>query len=174
MKSIFFIFCMIVLAGCSSVTMKEPFPESQLTQEEQAQLTGSWETDGEVIHIAFTSNSVPWLAGVDWENEDFQLEKYRLYFVKRNNALYVCMQDETNEYLFAELKVENNNAFLWGPDTDYFEKLVESGKLKGSAKEDKYSATITLETAAADILELISTNQAAIDYKNPLLYRKLD
>ena len=44
MKILSAIFCMAILAGCSSVTMKEPFPESKLTKEEQGQLTGTWPT----------------------------------------------------------------------------------------------------------------------------------
>jgi len=173
------IFCMAILVGCSSVTMKEPFPESQLTKEEQAQLTGTWQLDGTVGHVAFASNGVPWLATVEWTDDDFVLGKSRLYFTKRNDSLYVCMPtepDETSEYLFAEIKPAANgeNVNAWGPNAVFFGNLVANGQLKGSAEKDAHSITVELETPAVEILELISTNHAAIDYKNPLLFQKLD
>jgi len=177
MKILPAIFCMAILVGCSSVTMKEPFPESKLTKKEQGQLTGTWRMDETVGHVAFTSNGISWLAGVDWKDDDFRLEKSRLYFTKRNGSLYVCMPtepDETSEYLFAEIKPTGKGVNAWGPDAAYFGKLVESGTLKGSVERGEHSTSVKLETPAAEILELIATNHAAIDYKNPLLFQKLD
>ncbi len=177
MKILSAIFCMVILAGCSSVTLKEPFPESQLTPEEQKQLTGTWRLDDSVMNVAFTSNGVPWMAGIDWKEEDFVLEKFRLYIAKRDDALYVCMPAEpskTNEYLFAEIKPSDDGIYVWGPDADYFAQLVGNGTLKGSVKKGDHSVEVTLDTPAVEILELISTNHAAIDYKKPLYYQKLD
>ncbi|RKX38360.1 MAG: hypothetical protein DRP64_15815 [Verrucomicrobia bacterium] len=177
MKILSAVFCMAILVGCSSVTMKEPFPGSQLTEKEQNQLTGTWQLDESVVHVAFTSNGVPWLAAVEWQDNDFVLNKSRLYFTKHNDALYVCMpteSDETSEYLFAEIKPAGKGINAWGPDAAYFGKLVESGTLKGSVERDEHSTSVKLETPAVEILELIATNHAAIDYKTPLLFRKLD
>ncbi len=177
MKILPAIFCLAILAGCSSVTMKEPFPESPLTEKEQKHLTGTWRLDESVVRVAFTSNGVPWLATVDWNADDFVLNKSRLYFAKRNDSLYVCAPiepDETSEYLFAEIKPTGKDVNAWGPDAAYFGKLVEDGTLKGSVKKGEHSTEVKLETPAVEILELIATNHAAIDYKNPLLFRKLD
>lgn len=177
MKILPAIFCMVIMAGCSSVTMRAPFPESQLTPEEQKKLTGTWRLDNSVMNIAFTSNGVPWMAGVDWRDEDFVLEKFRLYITRRDDALYACMPTEpdvTNTYLFAEIKPVDDGIIIWGPDADYFAKLVDSGKLKGSVEKGEHAVEVTLEAPAVEILELISTNPAAIDYKNPLFYQKLD
>jgi hypothetical protein len=63
--------------------------------------------------------------------------------------------------------------YVWGPDADFFAQQVKSGVLKGSVKQDRQTTTVSLETPAAAILELISTNGAAIDYRNPLIIRKL-
>ena len=177
MKILPAIFCMAILAGCSSVTMKEPFPESELTKEEQGQLTGTWRLDETVAHVAFTSNGVPWLASVEWKDDGFVLTRSRLYFTKHNDSLYVCMPtepDKTGEYLFAEIKPTGQGINAWGPDTAYFGKLVESGTLKGSVKKGEHSTEVKLETPAVEILELIATNHATIDYKTPLLFQKLD
>ena len=177
MKSFAVGLCVLFMAGCSGVTLKEPFPKSQLTEQEQKQLTGTWLMDDTVIHIEFTSNGVPWLATVDWEDNDFRLEKSRLYFTKRNDTLYVCMPTEPNnlnEYLFAEIKPDGNDLIAWGPDADYFGKMVENGTLKGSVERGEHSTRVELETPAGEILELIATNPAAIDYKTPLFFQKLD
>lgn len=177
MKILSTIFCMVILAGCSSVTIKEPFPESKLTEEEQKQLTGTWQLEEAVGQVAFTSTGIPWIATVDWKDDNFVLNKSRLYFAKHNDSLYVCMPtepDKTSEYLFAEIKPTSQGINAWGPDAVYFGKLVESGTLKGSVKRGEHSISVSLETPAAEILELISTNPAAIDYKNPLLFQKLD
>ncbi len=177
MKLLPVIFCMVILAGCSSVTMNEPFPESQLTPEEQKELTGIWRMEEMVMNVAFTSNGVPWMAGIDWQDEDFVLDKFRLYITKRDDTLYACMPTDpgvTNTYLFAEIKPTDDGIIVWGPDADYFATLVDNGTLKGSVKRGEHSVEVTLETPAAKILELISTNHAAIDYKNPLYYQKLD
>lgn len=171
------ILCVAILAGCSSVTIKEPFPESPLTPKEQQELTGTWRLEESVIQIAFTGNGVPWMAIVEWKDEDFALNKSRLYFTRHNEALYVCMPaepGETNKYFFAEIKPTDQSLVVWGPDADYCAQLVDRETLKGSVKRDKHSTTVSLETPAVEILELISTNQAAIDYKNPLLFQKLN
>ncbi|MCK5675920.1 MAG: hypothetical protein KAH99_02780 [Verrucomicrobia bacterium] len=82
--------------------------------------------------------------------------------------------DKTDEYLFAEIKPTGKGVNAWGPDADYFGKLVESGTLKGSVERNKHSTSVKLETPAVELLELITTNHAAIDYKTPLLFQKLD
>ena len=71
MKSLVAILCVLFMAGCSSVTMKDPFPETQLTEEEQGLLEGDWHIGDGVISIAFASNGIPWMAAVDWEDDDF-------------------------------------------------------------------------------------------------------
>ena len=80
----------------------------------------------------------------------------------------------TNTYLFVEIKPADDGIIVWGPDADYFATLVDNGTLKGSVKRGEHSVEVTLETPAVKILELISANHAAIDYKNPLYYQKLD
>lgn len=169
--------CVLFMAGCSSVTMKEPFAETKLTEEEQGQLEGMWRLDEQVVQVAFASNGVPWLASVEWKDEDFVLNKSRLYFAERNGALYVCMPPEpgkTNEFFFAEIKPDGNKALVWIPDVDFFAERVDSGVLKGTVEVDKHSKSISLENSSLEILELVSTNRAAFDYRNPLLFQRLD
>jgi hypothetical protein len=156
--------------------MQDSFQESQLTPKEQELLTGVFEADP-VVHINFDTNGTPWLATVKWEDDDFQLKKYRLTFTKRNKALYLSMPTEPgatgSNYFFAEIKPDHNGVYVWIPDADIFNQWIQDGKLRGTVKQEKHTKEILLDTPAVEILELITTNPAAIDYKNPLLFRKL-
>lgn len=177
MKSFITMLCLVVMTGCSSVFLNEPFPDSQLTPEEQKELSGTWLLDNTVGYVRFTSNGIPWMAGIEWKDDGFVLGKSRIHFTKHNQTLYISMQiepDRNNEYLFGEIKPDGDKAYVWGPDPDYFAEQVKSGSLKGSVKKDKHSTSVSLETPPAAILELISTNHLAMDYKNPLILRKLE
>ncbi|MCK4564261.1 MAG: hypothetical protein KAU94_06285, partial [Verrucomicrobia bacterium] len=108
----------------------------------------------------------------EWEDEDFQLTKCRLHFTKYNDTLYVCMPvepGETNQYLFMEFTVDDGKALVWAPDEDVFEELVEMDILSGEVN----SSGVELGGPAKEILELISTNSAAFNYKEPTQLRKL-
>lgn len=174
MKTFMAAVCILVAAGCSSVLMKEPFPDSALTEQEQTGLAGRWRIGDDVVSLAFASNGIPWLARVEWEDDHFRLDTYQLHFTKRGDALYLSMPAEpngaTNGYYFAEIKVGGQGIMVWGPDADAFEALVRDGILKGADGKNG----IILDTPAAEILELIATNPATIDYKNPLVFQRLD
>ncbi len=166
--------CVVLLAGCTAVVMKEPFPETKLTEKEQEEIEGVWQSEESAWHIAFTTNGVPWMAWTEWEDEDFQLTKCRLHFTKHNDTRYVCMPFEpggTNQYFFMEFTVDDGKALLWVPDGDVFEKWIEVGTLAGAEEDD--DGLIVLKSSAKEILELISTNRAAFNYKEPTLLWKL-
>ena len=176
MKALISILCGMFLAGCSAVVLNEPFPESELPDEMRENLEGVWQLEEMAVNIAFTSNGIPWMAMVDWEGDTFRLLTYRLYFTKQNDSLFFCMPTEpgkTNEYFFAEFKQNEGRIVVWNPSVDVFGQLVENGTLAGSQEKEKYSTSITLEDKAVKILELISTNSAAFNYKEPILLRKL-
>lgn len=157
--------------------MKTPFPDSILTQKEQEQLAGTWQIDKQALHVAFTSNGIPWLALVEWSGDDFEMKKFPVHFTKRNDALYLSMPGDPNRekdgYYFAEIKVDDQGIVLWNPDPDVFKGLIEGGALRGTVEKDTYATTIRLDNSALEILERISTNAAAFNYKDPLILRKL-
>ena len=185
MKTRLKIACMgllIILAGCSSVQMKEPFPVSQLSEQERDQLEGIWNVDDDVVQVAFASNGVAHVAWMEWENEAFQLTTFPVYLTKQDQTLYASFRFEgetlgpksSSGYSFFELKPSDNKLILWPPDVDYFKGLVESGKIKGSVEKDTYSDAVLLNTPAVKILELITTNAAAFDYKEPTIFQRVE
>ena len=182
MKAVFAILCATLLAGCSNVEMKEPFPVSPLSEDERAQLEGLWREDDDVVQVAFASNGIAYLANVEWnkEDEEFRLETIPLHFAKREKKLYVSFRTEDKDggsepsgYVFLEVKPSNRNAILWPANAEFFEGLVRSGKLKGSIEEGKHATTVRLDTPAADILGLVATNAAAFNYKEPTVLQRL-
>ena len=164
----------LLMAGCSSVTMKEPFPDSALSMEKRNKLSGTWLLDDTVLHVAFDSNGVPSLATTDWENDRFVLSTFRPHAAKRRNTLYFSMPAEpsgtASNQIFAEIALNGDRMFVWLPDVEFFRSQIEAGKIKGTIDG---SDDIVIETPAADILSLISTNSAAMDYKKPLVLNKL-
>jgi hypothetical protein len=177
MKYLICALCVLVLAGCSSVLMQEPFAETQLTQKEQEQLAGTWRTERDVVQIAFSRDGIPWLAAVEWKDDDFQLKKYRLRFTRHNDALYLSMPGEADQpdgdYFFAQVGTGAQGLNVWIPDADVFTELVAEGALEGSVEKGEHTKTIRLTHSPGEILELISTNTAAIDYRNPILFLRM-
>ena len=174
MKIFLSMLCGVWLVGCTAVTMKEPFPETKLSEEEREALIGAWYLEDEMVyHVAFTSNGVPWMAWMEWADEKFQTRQMRIHFTKHADSLYFCLPvepGETNEYLFAEFQQDEGKALVWLPDEDACEGLVEKGLLE----KDEAAEDLRLRNPAEDVLELIATNSAVFNYKEPIILRKLD
>lgn len=176
MKIKLLLFGILALAGCSSVIVKEPFPASTLTEEQRDSLEGTWLIDQQVVHIGFAENGAAWLAFTEWEDNAFQLKQYRLGFSERNGSLYVSIPmapGATNRYTFAEVKANGPQIVAWIPDIGFVEKQLGGATLKGVV--EKSNATqILLENPAAEVLDFFATTPGAFDYKNPLLFRRLE
>ncbi len=177
MKTMWFMLCAMLLTGCSSVVMQEPFPDTQLADQEREALEGVWKLDRTVVYLAVDSNSVPWLATVDRKAGNFVLQKYQLRITKHKDALYVSMPaepDATNKFVFAEVKSSDKALIAWMPDIGFFEEKIANGTLKGTVEKDKHSTEILLDTPANEILELISSHADSFDYKSPLVFQRLE
>lgn len=176
MKVALIAFTLVVLTACSSVVMKESFPDSKLTNEEMDALKGTWMIDKDVVYVEFTSNQIPWLAMVEWKDYQFELRKHRLHFTKKNGALYVSMPMEPDgqqsNFFFAEINPREHDIVVGLPDLDFFEKQIKLGTLKGTVRGGDDPSEVILDTPAEELLEFIATNSAAIDFKDPLIIRK--
>lgn len=178
MKTVIYSLFLVLLVGCSSILLKEPFPDSEMTEQERNELRGTWQIDKDVLYVEFTTNSVPWLSVVEWEDNQFQLNKHRLHFTKKNDALYVSTSTEPNgqqsNFFFAEINPRGQDIVLWLPDLDFFEKQIQTGTLNGTVRGGTNPKEIVLDTPATELLELIATNSDAINYKDPLIIKKVD
>lgn len=168
----------LLLSGCSSVVMKEPFPDSPLTQQDIQALRGTWQLEDAVFHVDFTSNNAPRMASVRWEDDAFSLVEYNMHIAKRDGTFYFSVEalpeDDVQGHFFAALCLRNDEILIWGPDIDFFKSMVASNRLEGSVRQDEHTAQISITAPAAQVLELISTNAAAIDYEVPVIANKID
>ncbi len=175
MKTIALVMTALMLAGCSSVMMQTPFPDSELTKEEMNALRGTWQLDKSTFYIEFAANGRPCMASVEWEDDRFQIVELDLHIVKRKGSYYLSLQAEDEQgHLFAAFKPRNREIAVWGPDPAFFKSRIAAGKLKGTVKEEDMASEIVLATPAPDILDLIASDPAAIDFEEPLIIRKLD
>jgi hypothetical protein len=173
MKLIALVMIALMLTGCSSIVMQTPFPDTDLTKEEMSSLRGTWQLGEAALSIEFTTNGLPRMAFVEWKDGRFQLVERELHVTRRKDAYYLSLQAEEQGHLFAAFKPQQNEILVWGPDPAFFKNRIASGELKGSIKEESQSVEIMLTTPAHEILELIATEPAAIDYTDPLILKKL-
>jgi len=178
MKLFSFAFAALLLAGCSSVVMQEPFPDSSLTGEEMNALQGVWQLEGTVVYVNFSTNGSPVMASVEWRDGRHLLIQHDLHIAKRNDAYYLSLQNAPGEdpegYLFAAFRPRSREMVVWGPDVAFFEHQIKEEKLKGSIRKEGKAMEIVLSSPSAQILDLIVTNAAALDYEEPLIFKKLD
>ena len=168
----------LLLTACSSVVMQEPFSDSRLTPDEMKELRGTWQLENDVIYLDFTTNGSPVMTSVEWTDDRHTLIRHDLHIARRDGAYFFSLKAEPGEepegYLFAAFRPRHDEIVVWGPDVSFFEALVRAGKLKGSVKKDRNTTQVALQSPAAEILDLIATNRAAIDYEEPLILRQLD
>jgi hypothetical protein len=178
MKIVLCALALLLLAGCSSVVMEGSFPDSTLSKEDMDALRGTWQLDNGVVYLNFTTNGMPIMSSVEWTDNRFMLMQHDLHIAKRNNLFYVSLladpARDAKEHLFAACKSRDRELLVWGPDVDFFKNLVAEEKLMGSVRKEGKATQVRLSSPPAEILDLVATNSAAIDFKEPLIFKKLD
>lgn len=178
MKAVLCSIAVMVLAGCSSVVMQEPFPDSTLTREEMEALRGTWHSENDVFYVDFTTNGMPAMASVEWKNNQHTLIRHDLHIAKRGDSFYLSVNadtgDEPEEHVFAAFKPRDGEIIVWGPDLEFFKNQIAEEKLKGTVKEDGNATEIHLTSPSTVILERVATDRDAFDYDEPLIFKRLD
>lgn len=174
----YLIFVLLLLAGCSSVVMNEPFPDSRLTDQDMEALQGTWQIGTAVLYLHFKSDGTPSMATVKWNENAFTLVEHHVHIAKRDSLFYLSVQAQPDEdpqgHHFAAIKPRSNEMVAWSPDVAFFKGMVESDKLQGSVKEGEHATQVMLDTPAQDVLELITSNSDAISYQNPLILQRIE
>jgi len=177
MKALFILSFAVLLCGCSGVVLKEPLPETPLSNKEQKALTGTWLLEDSILYLAFTNDGKPKLTSVEWEDNAFQLIEHKVVFSKTNDTIFVSIESNEKDnpavYYFGEIKTDNSIALVWLPNPDIFEMLVDKGLLSGEITRKKRAKQILINAPGEAVLSLLSTNSAAINYKSPLIFRKI-
>ncbi len=179
MKALLFALATLCLAGCSSVVMEAPFPDAELSPEEMTALRGTWQLEDSVVYVNFTTNGVLNMVSVESDDGQFSLINHNAHIARQGDRLFISLQadpeDELQGHFFAAIKTRNNRELLvWGPDVTFFEEQVATEQLKGTVKKDEHSSEVRLTSPPEKILTLAASNPDAIDFEEPLIFKKID
>lgn len=173
--------CVIFLSvGCSSVTT--PYPLSDPPKPiDQDKFEGTWLIDDAVFHLKFARNGIAQVAGVEWENDQFQLIHFEMIVTKgeTHNFLSVRIQEEgtwLDEYhLLSYTFSDHGDLVIWNPHVDGFKKLLEEKHLQGIVTDGKYSTDISITNAPVRLLEWLNDPEhlTLFNYTEPTILRKI-
>lgn len=171
---------MLVAPGCSSVKTTQPL-SSNPEPIDQDKFEGVWLLDDSVVHVQFSSNGVAKIAGLEWEDDRFQINRAEAIVTKGNKHNFIslrCQEDDGkwDGYYFLPYKfTHQGDLVLWPPVPGAFEGMIEKKKLQGIVKKDEYTTAITITNAPARLLEVIDDpdNLNLFNYREPTILKKV-
>jgi hypothetical protein len=166
--------------GCASVTIQRPLP-ARIDASEQAMFEGEWVSEGQIIYIRFTDNSVGRFAGLDWKDGRFQLDEGEIIVTKGQEKSFVSVRVKENgvwdeRYYFAQYRLtEAGDLVLWLPDTKAFGDAVAKGSLAGTVEKGKHTQSVTISSEPEKVLAFLNNpaHGELFDSKEPMILKKL-
>jgi len=158
--ALFFIPLLLALSGCSFVTTQHPL-SSAPEAVDRDKFEGAWLSEEEVVFIRFASNGVARLAGLDWQEDRFQMLQGEMIITgaKKGNYLSVRFEEEgkwQNRYYLIQYKfTDQGDLLLWFPNEDIFAKAVEGGLLAGEVKPEAHHDDIFITDAPGKVLHFL-------------------
>jgi len=171
---ILFVSVLAVFAfGCSVVTLLEPLPEQGFSKEDLKALSGTWMGDKICLNVGCSDDGKAYLGVLKWKDNDFVVQKYRLYFTKIGENSYVSLNDDKKgKYFFAEFGLDDKQMLVWVPDSRRIDALIQAKILHGSVKKDHSAMSIELSDSAADFVKVLSKEKNLFNYRKPILILK--
>lgn len=170
-----------LLCNCSSVSTPYPLTNSPEAIDKE-KFEGSWIFDdkGQVLQVKFDDKNVAHIAGLQWENDDFEIGKMEMVLIEGNDHKFMSLRAEEEgewleEYYFYQYKfTDQGDLILWPPNMEGFEHAIEQGLLNGGIKKGKYSTSIAITSDASILLKVLNgpDNSKLLDYKNPTILKK--
>jgi hypothetical protein len=169
-----------VLTGCASVTLVQPLPAME-DAAERARFEGEWIMDGEIVYVRFGSKNTGQFAGVDWKEEQFQLDTGELVVSRGMKHDYlsvrVKMKDQWEDhYYFAQYAfTDEGNLLVWLPDPEAFDQAIQEGRLEGAVERTQYTHNVELTDTPEKILAFLNEpgNGDLFDYSAPRTLKRL-
>jgi hypothetical protein len=173
-------FLVLAVGGCSSVTIMEPLPMIS-DAVENARFQGEWVMGDQIFYMRFGSNGIGQFVGVDWGNDQFQLEKGEFIVSKgsENSFLSVRVLEkgkwQEGYFLVQYHFTKEGDLLLWRPEANAFADAVEKGKLKGTTEKGKSYVSVVITSPPERILAFVNdpSNGALFDCKEPLVFKRL-
>lgn len=163
---------LVLCYGCSTVTMKQPLAQSELTEQERQDMAGTWVGDKTVLYLQFNAQGSPVLAAVEWKNDAFSVNKFDLHITRSGSNSYLSVKDDkSGRYLLAQFHVKDNQALVWAPEVKAFAELIRQGTLHGEAVKDQDSpaSEVRIEDPADSVLKVLNASDKLFNYKEPVL-----
>jgi len=178
--ALFFIPLLLALSSCSFVTTQQPL-SSAPEPIDRDKFEGAWLSEEEVVFIRFAANGVARLAGLDWQNDRFQMLQGEMIITRGKKGNYISVRFEEegkwqNRYYLIQYEfTDQGDLLLWFPNEDVFAKAVEDGLLAGEVKPEAHHDDIFITDAPEKVLHFIE-NPGPLRLFNtdqPLILKKI-
>jgi len=169
-----------LLAGCSSVTVKQPLPR-MADAAEQAAFEGEWVSEGQILYVRFDGKGIGHFAGVDWKDDRFRLDEGEITISKGAEKGFLSARIMENGkwldgYYFAQYRfTDGGDLILWLPDVGAFADAVEKKKLDGIVEKGRQSRSVVVTSTPDKVLAFLNdpANSALFDYREPMIVKRL-
>lgn len=175
--------------GCSAVTIKGPLDIEPVLIEE---IEGTWSgPSGDILLVKNYGENKVMVGGLEWNQHDCQWDIVQVNLVLAHdifdsendmaggliflNLNYIEPDhDLENQFLFGRYLLSDSNLVVWYPDKKVFDKLVESGEIKGNTDSGFTTIQESVANLTAKVKEQERTNFPDLfGYKAPLIYKKI-
>lgn len=180
MKNVLLIGVVALACGCTGVYSKMPVgktPKNLAAEIEE--WTGTWDFNGSAITLAPVDPEKGALtaAWVEQGKTGFEFKMAEITIRAAGNWTFVNMKEskpgQETHYIWGRIKKEKRFAVAWLPDTEKFKRLIQEGKLPGTAPTNNSPAM--LDALSPEQLALIIAGQEGVlfQWDNPLIFKKI-
>jgi len=169
-----------VMAGCSSVTVKQPLPR-MADDSELAAFEGEWVSEGQILYVRFGADGIGRFAGVDWKEDRFSLDEGEIIVSKGAGKSYLSLRLMENGkwldgYYIAQYRFTGQgDLILWLPDIGAFADAVGNRRLDGVVEKGSQTGSVVVTSTPEKVLAFLNdpASGALFDYSDPLIIKKL-
>jgi len=170
----------LFVIGCSSVTIEQPL-STHPTPVDKDQFEGTWLVEKSAIEVKFASNGVARIAGTEWKDDHFRLVQGEMIVTEGKENKYISIRfgedgDWTNRYFFLRYTfTDRGDLVVWMPNTDAFEKAVETNALQGVVTKQRDSKNINVTNTPATLLDFMDDPERRdlFEYRKPIVLRRI-
>lgn len=170
----------LVSLGCSSVTTIQPLPW-KIETADQERFEGTWIFADGSLQIRFAATGVARFAGLDWEDDRFQLERGEMTICHGEELDFLSVRTEEDGtwmdryYLVQYRFTDEGDLVLWLPNAEAFADAIAQGRLEGTVEGEDCCKDVTITGPPDALLALIddADDSELFDYREPMILRRV-
>jgi hypothetical protein len=129
----------LFLTGCSSVIVTAPVGDKPHVLN-AADWDGTWTMDNDAATVRVTDAAAGKLEVLSVQTDEGRpkVRTYTVFIRESGETLFATLQSEDmpkDRYLWARVRRSGDYLMVWSPDAEKFERLVQSGQIKGAMKD---------------------------------------